>query len=66
MQKISTRVFMCASVVFGIVGIIVVLTGGPNKADTLATMILARTLFASAFVILTSFALSIASKYLGK
>jgi hypothetical protein len=65
MQKIATRVFIYASIVFGILGMLVVLTAsGPDKADSPLSEALIRTLFATVFVILPSFALSIAGKYL--
>jgi hypothetical protein len=65
MQKIATRVFIYASVAFGIVGILVVLTAsGPDKKDSALSEALIRLLFATVFVILPSFALSVASKYL--
>jgi hypothetical protein len=65
MQKIATRVFICASITFGIVGILVVLTGsGPDKPDSNLSEILIRLLFINVFIILPSFALSIAGKYL--
>lgn len=62
MQKITTRIFQYASIAFGVIGILLVITikpddGGPN-------IILLRLLFATAFIILPSFALSIAAKYL--
>ncbi|MFA6422337.1 MAG: hypothetical protein WCV92_02995 [Candidatus Buchananbacteria bacterium] len=67
MQKIATRVFIYASIVFGVVGILVVLTGsGPDKMDSPLSEILIRLLFATVFIILPSFALSIAGKYLKK
>ena len=67
MQKIATRVFIIASVCFGIVGILIVLTAaGPDKPDSHLTEILIRLLFTAVFIILPSFALSIAGKYLNK
>jgi len=67
MQRIATRVFIYASVVFGVLGILVVLTGsGPDKPDSALSEILIRLLGASVFIILPSFALSIAGKYLDK
>ncbi len=62
MQKIATKVFIGASIAFAIVGLLMVLTTsaqseGPN-------VILLKLLFTTVIVILTSFALSIASKYL--
>ncbi|MEP7162947.1 MAG: hypothetical protein ABI747_04290 [Candidatus Moraniibacteriota bacterium] len=66
MQKIATRVFIYASVTFGIIGIVLVLVGpfGPNQADTPLQIIFIRLLMINAFIILPSFALSVASKYL--
>jgi hypothetical protein len=65
MQKIATRVFVYASIVFGVLGILVVLTGsGPDKPDSVLSEVLIRLLFATVFIILPSFALSIAGKYL--
>ena len=65
MQKIATRVFIYASISFGIVGILLVLTAsGPDQPDTALTHVLIRLLFASVFIILPAFALSIAGKYL--
>ena len=65
MQKIATRVFIYASTAFGVVGILLVLTAsGPNKPDTKLTEFLIRLLFICVFIILPSFALSIAGKYL--
>jgi len=65
MQKIATRVFIYASFIFGILGIAVVSTGsGPDKPDSVVSEILIRLLFADGFIILSSFALSVAGKYL--
>jgi hypothetical protein len=58
MQKIATRIFICASVVFGVLGILVVLTQ-PKDGD-----LLSRLLMMTVFIILSSFALSVAGKYL--
>lgn len=67
MQKIATRVFIYASVVFGIIGILIVLTSsGPDTPDTVMTETLIRLLFATVFIILPSFALSLAGKYFDK
>lgn len=50
---------------FGIIGILIVLTsGGPDTPDTPTSEMLIRLLFATVFIILPSFALSVASKYL--
>lgn len=65
MQKIATRVFTYASIVFGVVGILIVLTAsGPDKKDSALSEALIRLLFATVFIILPSFALSVAGKYL--
>ncbi|MBH1956929.1 hypothetical protein I8H84_05120 [Candidatus Saccharibacteria bacterium] len=65
MQKIATRVFIYSSILFGVLGILVVLTGsGPDKQDSTISEILIRLLFITVFIILPSFALSIAGKYL--
>ncbi len=65
MQKIATRIFIYASIVFGIIGMLIVVTAsGPDMPDSTATKVLIRLLFATVFVILPSFALSLASKYL--
>ncbi len=63
MQKISTRIFIYASIAFGIVGLTLVLFGGPND-NVPINQILTRLLMACVFVILPSFALAIAGKYL--
>ena len=65
MQKIATRVFIYASLAFGILGILVVLTGsGPDTADSAISEVLIKLLAIDVFIILPSLALSIASKYL--
>jgi hypothetical protein len=66
MQKIATRIFVCSSIAFGIIGILVVFTlpdgGDANSSDL--HLILMKLLFTTVFIILPSFALSVASKYL--
>ena len=65
MQKTATKFFIYASIMFGIIGILIVLTAsGPDTPDTKTTQILIRLLFGTVFVILPSFALSVAGKYL--
>lgn len=65
MQKIATRIFIYASLVFGVLGILVVLTAsGAGTPDTVLTETLIKLLFIDVFIILPSFALSIAGKYL--
>jgi len=65
MQKIATRVFIYSSVAFGLIGILRVLTlpaDGENTSD-LDTIFL-KLLLICVFIILPSFALSIAGRYL--
>ncbi|HEY5220940.1 MAG TPA: hypothetical protein VIJ29_02210 [Candidatus Paceibacterota bacterium] len=69
MQKIATRVFIYSSIVFGIIGILVVFTlpGTGTDADSPyfgIHILLMKLLFATVCIILPSFALSIAGKYL--
>jgi|GEM_PF-767332 hypothetical protein len=65
MQKIATKVFIYASVVFGVLGVLVVLTAsGPDKQDSALSEVLVKLLSITVFVILSSFALSVAGKYL--
>lgn len=65
MQKIATKIFIYSSILFGIIGICIVLTSsGPDTPDTKLDETLIRLLFATVFIILPSFALSIAGKYL--
>lgn len=65
MQKIATRVFIYASIAFGIVGILMILTGGPDgDGASDLNKILHNFLLISVCIILPSFALSVAGKYL--
>jgi Na+/H+ antiporter NhaA len=65
MQKIATRIFIGASVAFGILGIIQVLTMPDNDNDMSDfNRVIMRLLMTSVFIILPSFALSVAGKYL--
>lgn len=68
MQKLATRIFIIASIVFGIVGILMVLTAPIGNSDaappTALNQTLQKLLFISIFVILPSFALSVAARYL--
>lgn len=65
MQKIATRVFIIASIVFGILGILMVLTGtDPDDNSYGIELVITKLFMSTIFVILTSFALSVASKYL--
>jgi Na+/H+ antiporter NhaA len=67
-QKVATRVFITASVVFGIVGVAFVLSlplkDDSNMSDL--SHILQKLMMICVFVILSSFALSIAGRYLEK
>ncbi|HEU5004724.1 MAG TPA: hypothetical protein VFT49_01415 [Candidatus Saccharimonadales bacterium] len=65
MQKVATRVFIGASIVFGILGVIQVITMPDNDNDASDfNKIIVRLLMATVFIVLPSFALSIAGKYL--
>lgn len=65
MQKIATRVFIIASIAFGIIGISLALFGQDND-NAQPNIILMRLLMTTVFIILPSFALSMASKYLSE
>lgn len=65
MQKIATKVFIYASIVFGVLGILIILTAsGPDEKDSAISEVLIRLLGITVFIILPSFALSVAGKYL--
>lgn len=65
MQKLATRIFIFASVAFGIIGVSLVLTAsGPDSPDSDLSQVLIKLLFISVFIILPSFALSVAGRYL--
>ncbi len=65
MQKIATRVFIFASLTFGACGIYMVLADtGPDKVSFGFDLFVSRLFMISILVILTSFALSVAGKYL--
>ncbi|KKS11663.1 MAG: hypothetical protein UU67_C0068G0010 [Candidatus Daviesbacteria bacterium GW2011_GWB1_41_5] len=61
-QKIATKVFVWASVAFAIIGLLMVITTSPESDGP--NVVLLKLLFTSVIIILTSFALSVASKYL--
>ena len=67
MQKIATRVFVFASVCFGMIGIVFALTA-PRAGDVQTDLNhwLGILLAIAGFVVLSSFALSVAGKYLLK
>ncbi|HVW23274.1 MAG TPA: hypothetical protein VHB51_02225 [Candidatus Saccharimonadales bacterium] len=65
MQKIATRIFIGASITFGILGLIQVISmpkNDNNMSDF--NVVIMRLLMATVFIILPSFALSVAGKYL--
>lgn len=65
MQKFATKLFIYASIAFGILGLIMVLTGtDPDENGTGFEQILGKLFMATVFIILPSFALSVAGKYL--
>ena len=66
MQKIATRVFMGASLVFGVTGILFILSlpGRDDNNMSDLSIVLQKILFTCVFIILPSFALSVAGKYL--
>lgn len=65
MQKIATNVFIYASVTFGVLGILMVLTGmDPDDKSSDAELVITKLFMINIFVILSSFALSVAGKYL--
>ena len=65
MQKIATKIFICASITFGIIGITMILSGASNPGEMSDfSKILQKMLFVTVCIILPSFALSIAGKYL--
>ena len=65
MQKIATRVFIVASVIFGILGVIfIVFIVDSDRVNSTFGQLIIRALFSTVFIILPSFALSVASKYL--
>lgn len=65
MQKIATRVFIYASITFGVLGVFMVLAGiDPDDKSSGLELVLTKLFMTSVFVILSSFALSVAGKYL--
>ena len=65
MQKIATRIFVVASLTFGVIGILMVITSPTGKEHVSdLSKILEKLLMINVFIILPSFALSVASKYL--
>ncbi len=65
MQKIATKIFIGASIAFGIFGICLVVFGGQSDSDPINQFFM-KLIMVCVFTILPSFALSIAGKYLNK
>jgi Na+/H+ antiporter NhaA len=65
MQKLATRSFIYSSIAFGILGILSVLTASDKDNDSSdLNKLLMRLLMVTVFIILPSFALSVAGEYL--
>lgn len=64
MQKIATRIFIYSSMAFGIFGILLVLSNAGDNAEPNKTLM--KLILSTVFIILPSFALSVAGKYLNK
>ncbi len=65
MQRVATRVFIVVSVMFGLIGLLFVLTAPDHERDSSEpNIVLMKLLMATVFVILPSFALSLAGRYL--
>jgi hypothetical protein len=65
MQKIATRIFIATSLAFGVLGILMVLTSaGDGGTSSGWETVLVKSFMVTVFIILPSFALSVASKYL--
>lgn len=59
MQKVATQIFIYASLAFGVLGILMVFIA-PEQDNT----VLQKCFLTTVFIILPSFALSVAGKYL--
>ncbi|MES2436551.1 MAG: hypothetical protein V4519_00910 [Patescibacteria group bacterium] len=67
MQPIATKIFIYASIAFGIIGILLIATTPPDgDGSTVFNIVLIRLLQTTVCIILPSFALSVAGKYLVK
>lgn len=60
LQRNAPKVFQYASIAFGVIGIITIITASPDGKDN---EVLMKLLFLTVFIILPSFALSVAGKY---
>jgi cadmium resistance protein CadD (predicted permease) len=66
MQKIATRIFIFASLAFGVLGILIVLFELDKDNKSELDILLMKSFMITVFVILPSFALSVAGKYLNR
>jgi hypothetical protein len=64
MQKISTQIFKIASLAFGLLGIVIVFTVPESNHSSLFYEVLMKSFMTTVFIILPSFAISVATKYL--
>lgn len=65
MQKIATKIFIYSSIAFGLLGVVLVfVTPEGNVADSNTYAVLHKLLLLTVCIILPSFALSVAGKYL--
>lgn len=66
MQKIATKIFIYASVAFGVIGILSIFTSPDDGIDAHGSplnKLLMKLLMVTVFIILPAFALSVAGKY---
>jgi cadmium resistance protein CadD (predicted permease) len=66
MQKIATRIFIFASLAFGVLGILIVLFELDKDNKSELDILLMKSFMITVFIILPSFALSVAGKYLNR
>jgi hypothetical protein len=64
MKNLPTRVFIYSSITFGVIGILLILIEGPSAEYSMLYQTLHKLLLATVCIILPSFALSVAEKYL--
>lgn len=65
MQQIATKIFIGASIAFGVIGILMVIVVPPDTPDgTWPSILFLKLIQVCVFIILPSFALSVAGKYL--
>ncbi len=69
MQKIATKIFIYASIVFGIAGILSILTSPADGVDAHGSpfnQLTMKIMMVMVFVILPTFAISVAGRFLNK